>query len=221
MTYLGRRSFMVQGALSAVLLAMSASGSIAASALKLDFITHAAFFSAEAKQPKVLDPHVFVHDPAAVEAIGPQGIKHLAGLRPALVDQDARTLPVYTADDKPLGFDLGTWLGATGVVTISEVDGKFHLDATFSGLKPNGKYSLFENHFDEKPVGFTPMDGTGQTNSFSANPDGSANVSMMLTHLPTHANAVLLVYHSDGHVHGLERGHIGVDAHHQLIVRPE
>src|SRR5258707_7195266 len=50
-------------------------------------------------------------------------------------------------------------------------------------------------------------------------PDGSAKVSMTLPDFPIHANAVLLIYHSDGQTHGLERGRIGIDAHHQLIAR--
>ena len=211
----------VQGMALAAVIAMSAGGSFAASPLRMNFVPHAAFFSAETKQPKVIDPHVFVHDAAATEAIGPQGIKHVSGLRPALIEQDAKTSMVYAADDKPLGFGLGTWLGATGSVTISEEGGKPSLVATFAGLKPKGQYSLFENHFDEKPVGFTPMDGTGRANSFVAQSDGTAKVSMTLTHVPSHANAVLLVYHSDDQAHGLDRGHIGVDAHHQLIARPE
>ena len=51
--------------------------------------------------------------------------------------------------------------------------------------------------------------------------DGSASVSVMMRNVPTHANAVLLIYNSGGQPHGVERGHIGVDAHHQLIARPE
>lgn len=35
----------------------------------------------------------------------------------------------------------------------------------------------------------------------------------------THAEGLLLIYHSDGRDHGVQRGKIGVDAHHQLIVR--
>jgi hypothetical protein len=35
----------------------------------------------------------------------------------------------------------------------------------------------------------------------------------------TRANAVLLVYHTDGQAHGLSRGVPGVTAHHQLIAR--
>jgi hypothetical protein len=193
----------------------------AASPLRMDFVTHAAFFSGEMKLPKTLDPHVFVRDSAATEGVGPQGIKHVGGVRPPFIDQDAPTSALFTAENKPLGFDLKTWLSAKGVVTISEQAGKIQLEASFTGLKPGGTYSLFENHFDQKPVGFTPTDGTGQANSFVAQPDGSAKVSLVLPHVPTHANAVLLVYHSDNKAHGLERGRIGVDAHHQLIARPQ
>jgi hypothetical protein len=193
----------------------------AAAPLKMDFITHAAFFSGETKQPKVLDPQVFVRDTAAAEATGPQGIRHAAGLRPPFIEQDAGSSPVFTAEGKPLGFDLNTWLSAKGTVMISEKGGKVVLEASFTGLKPNGKYSLFENHFDQKPIGFTPMDGTGQSNSFVAQSDGTAKVSMALPHDPTHDNAVLLIYHSDDQTHALERGRIGIDAHHQLIARPQ
>jgi hypothetical protein len=37
----------------------------------------------------------------------------------------------------------------------------------------------------------------------------------------THDNAVLVIYNSGGEQHGMERGCIGVDAHHQIIARPE
>jgi len=206
---------------AAALLFASVGGGFAASPLKLDFVAHAAFFSAETKQPKALDPQVFIRDTAAQAATGPQGIKHVDGLRPPLIDQDAKSSMLYNAEDKPLGFDLQTWLSASGSLTITEQGGKTVLEANFKGLRPNAHYSLFENHFDHTPVSFTPIDGTGNTNSFVAQPDGSAKVSITLPDFPTHANAVLLVYHSDGQTHGLERGRIGIDAHHQLIARPE
>jgi len=206
---------------AAALLLASVGGGFAASPLKMDFVTHAAFFSSETKQPKTIDPQVFIHDAVAQAAIGPQGIKHVAGVRPPLIDQDAKSSVLYNAEDKPLEFDLQTWLSASGTVTITEQGGKSLLEADFRGLRPNAHYSLFENHFDQTPVSFTPMDGLGKTNSFVAQPDGRAKVSMTLPDFPTHANAVLLVYHSDGQTHGLERGRIGIDAHHQLIARPE
>ncbi len=219
---------MLRNPLRALMMAVSLAGPIGLAApalagepVALGFVTHAAFFSGETKQPKLIDPQAFVADPAAPEAVGPQGIRHAAGFRPASIGEDPRSSPVFTAEGHPLGFDLGTWLGATGRLTIAEQNGGLVLEATFSGLKPGGVYSLFENHFDQKPVGFTPIDGDGRSNTFTAGPDGTASVTIRLTHVPTHANAALLVYHSDGTAHGLERGRIGVDAHHQLIARPD
>src|SRR6266851_9219033 len=103
----------ILSAAAALLLASLGEG-FAASPLKMDFVTHAAFFSAESKQPKTLDPQVFIHDAGAQAATGPQGIKHVAGLRPPLIDQDAKSAMLYSAEDKPLGFDLQTWLSPSG-----------------------------------------------------------------------------------------------------------
>ncbi|MEO6784237.1 MAG: hypothetical protein ABI196_25690 [Bradyrhizobium sp.] len=203
-----------------MLLASVESG-FAASPLKINFVTHAAFFSAETKQPKILDPQVFVEDASAVAATGPQNIKHDAGIRPALVDQDVKTSKLFNAQHKPLSFDLHSWLAATGNVTITDKGGRIALEATFEGLQPNASYSLFENHFDTTPISFTPMDGAGKTNSFTTKADGTASVSIILPSMPTHANAVLVIYNSGGQPHGTERGRIGIDAHHQLIARPE
>jgi hypothetical protein len=216
---LERRLFL-PAAVAGLLIASVGSG-FAASPLKLEFATHAAFFSAETKQPKTLDPQVFVEDASAPEATGPQGIKHVAGVRPPFIDQDPKTSKLFNAEHKPLGFDLQSWLSATGGVTIAEKDGKVTLDATFKNLQPNASYSLFENHFDTKPITFTPMDGAGKTNSFTAKADGTASVTVTLPSMPTHDNAVLLIYNSGGQPHGMERGPIGVDAHHQIIARPE
>lgn len=207
--------------IAAVLLLGSAGAAFSASPLKMTFATHAAFFSSETKQPKAVDPQVFVEDASAQAAAGPQGIKHDAGVRPALIDQDPKTSKLFNAEHKPLGFDLQSWLSAGGNVTIADQGGKVTLEATFKGLQPKASYSLFENHFDTTPVTFTPIDGTGKTNSFTAGADGSAKVTVTLPALPTHANAVLVIYNSGGQPHGLERGHVGVDAHHQLIARPE
>jgi hypothetical protein len=80
-------------------------------------------------------------------------------------------------------------------------------------------FSLFENHFDQTPIGFTPVDGTGNGNSFVADSNGSGFVSIIAPTQMTHANAVLVVYHSDNQTHGSERGAIGETAHHQLIAR--
>jgi hypothetical protein len=171
------------------------------------------------KQPSPLDPQVFVRDGAAPALVGPQGIGHVAGFRPLLLSDPADT-NLSTAKGNSLGFTSGKWLGATGHVTITpDPNGGAQIVASFKGLKPGGTYSLFENHFDTKPVSFTPLDGKGTRNSFKAKRDGSASVSVRSPQMPTGVNAVLLVYHSDGKSHGESRGEIGVNAHHQLIAK--
>lgn len=194
--------------------------SVHAESVVLPFVTHAEFFSAETHQPVPLDPQVFVAEPSGSEGVGPQGIRHVAGVRNAHV-ADTGSLPIVNALDKPLDMSLGVWLGASGdVVLTPEANGHERVTIVLSHLKPNGHYSLFENHFDQKPVGFTPLDGTGETNSFVADPAGKAVITTIAPAPLTHDNAVLVVYHSDGKAHGLSRGNIGVDAHHQLIARP-
>ena len=192
----------------------------AADSQRLTFTIHAAFFSSETKQPKAVDPHVFVQDPASAAATGPQNIQHIAGVRPAFMEQDAKTAPLFNAKGESLGFDFGQWLEANGRVTITpSANGKAKISAQFRKLRPGGSYSLFENHFDQQPVGFTPLDGAGKANNFVADKKGASRVTLTAPQMLTHANAVLLVYHSDKTFHGDQRGEIGVTAHHQLIAR--
>ena len=178
--------------------------------------THAAFFSAETKQAKPLDPQVFVRDAKAQAGTGPQNIQHAAGLRPALIADSPKTA-LFNAQGKSLGFSLGKWLGARGKVHVAA--DTHAVTVRLTGLRPNGTYSLFENHFDQQPIGFTPLDGSGTTNTFVARKNGKATVTVKVPQPMSHANAVLLVYHSDNQAHGASRGEIGVNAHHQLIAR--
>ena len=115
---------------------------------------------------------------------------------------------------------MGQWLGAKGTVTISPSgQDKAKVSARFTNLRPEGYYSVFENHFNQQPVGFTPLDDTGKANNFIASKKGTARITVAAPHMLTHVNAVLLVYHSDKTFHGDQRGEIGVTAHHQLIAR--
>lgn len=210
--------------LTVIVLALVLPGAIsainAADSSRLTFMTHAAFFSSETKQPKPVDPQVFVQGASAPAATGPQNIQHVAGFRPAFIDQDAKTSPLYNAKGQSLNFNLGQWLGAKGTVVMSpSARGEAKLKVQFTRLRPNGYYSLFENHFDQQPVGFTPLDGSGKNNNFVASKQGTARITLVAPQMLTHANAVLLVYHSDKIFHGDQRGEIGVTAHHQLIVR--
>lgn len=182
--------------------------------------THAAFFSAESKQKMPLDPQVFVAQAGAPSAVGPQGIRHASGLRNALVS-DMHSLPVTTANGIPLHITLGQWLLAKGDVLSDPLpDGREKITVVMSGLIAGGHYSLFENHFDQQPVGFTPLDGTGVDNNFVADAAGRAVFTAYSPTPLTHDNAVLVVFHSDGKDHGKSRGDIGLTAHHQLIARP-
>jgi hypothetical protein len=204
----------------ALLLSVAADPAMADSSKALALETHAGFFSTEVKLKQALDPQVFVEAPSAEAATGPQGIKHVAGFRNALVADDS-TREIFTGDGKPMNITLGQWLSAKGDVVLTPMPrGAERVDVAMSGLKPNGLYSLFENHFDQMPVGFTPLDGYGKDNSFVASADGRGAVSIMSPSHLTHDNAVLIVYHSDGQTHGKSRGEIGLNAHHQLIVRP-
>jgi hypothetical protein len=212
-----RRLFGALLALSSAVLSVPGQ---ADNAIHLDFVKHASFFSAETHQPKPLDPHVFVADASAATAVGPQNIQHAAGIRPALIDQDPKTAALVNAKGEALGFNLDDWLAAKGAVTLTPSGGgTVEISVQFSHLRPGGHYSLFENHFDQKPVGFTPLDGAGKTNDFVAGADGTAKLTVMAPQKLTHDNAVLLVYHSDKTAHGEQRGEIGVNAHHQLIAR--
>ena len=192
----------------------------AASPQRLAFVEHAAFFSLEAKTPALIDPQVFVAVAAAPEVPkGLQGIAHIAGVRNAVMVDDSER-PVLSGTGKPLGFTLGRWFAAAGTVDLApQANGTERIAMHFTHLVSNGRYSLFENHFDTMPVTFTPLDGAGTANGFLAAKDGSADVTVVAPSVLTHENAVLAVYHSDGIEHGQSRGEIGVVAHHQLIAR--
>lgn len=184
------------------------------------FVEHGAFFSLESHQPQLIDPQVFVARADAPAGTGPQDIVHVAGYRPALFTDNAAS-PAFTADGRPLGVSLGAWLGARGTLVIDmSLPASPRIRATFNGLIPRGVYSLFENHFSESGVTSTPLDGFGTNNTFTADPQGRGDITVSLRGPLTHAQAVLLVYHSDGAAHGMQRGQPGIDVHHQLIYRP-
>lgn len=205
-------------ALTALATPFAAHPALADTPTELPFQTHAAFFSAEVHLPDTLDPQVFVADAASPAAVGPQGIRHVAGVRNARLT-DSPSTPLYNAQHRPMHMTLGQWLGAKGVVSLDPQDGHEHVSIELTGLVPNGLYSLFENHFDQSPIGFTPLDGNAQHNTFRADKTGHASVQLDTPDLMTHDNAVLLVYHADGRSWGMQRGMLGVAAQHQLIAR--
>jgi hypothetical protein len=144
---------------------------------------------------------------------------HAAGIRPAFGVDDPN-VQLVNAQGKALGLTLGAWFGARGEVKLSPLDsGGTSMTYALSGLVPRGVYSFFENHFSSEGVTFTPLDGSAEHNTFTASRRGTASGSILIPGSVTHSEGILVVYHSDGVTHGMDRGQIGVNAHHQLIIR--
>lgn len=190
----------------------------------LTFVTHAAFFSTETRRSPVIDPQVFVKDDAVSEGTGPQNIAHLAGFRPARAD-DVPEAVLYNANGDSLGFTLGKWLGVSGAAPGGTVEivptpaAGARLTMSFKRLIAFGLYSVFRVTFSPDGTTFLPIDGDGTTNTFTTSIDGSASTTVTTPSPLTHANAIVLVLHSDGQEHGISRGVIGLTAHHQLIAK--
>lgn len=201
------------GALSGSALLVSAAGPAA-----LRFESHGAFFSSETHQPVAIDPQVFVPTPGAAAGVGPQNITHALGLAPARLSGPPDT-QLFTAEGKPLNITLGLWLGAAGTSEVEAVGERDRVTASFTGLIPGGLYSLFAVTFQPSGNTFAPLDGTGGSTNFVALSRGTARKTVLTPARLTHANAILLLYHSDGQTHGASRGAPGVTAHHQLIAR--
>jgi hypothetical protein len=190
-----------------------------AAPITVAFESHGAFFSKETHQRAATDPHVFIKVTGAASGAGPQEIVHAAGLTPAPLEDPAAT-PLFTADGRPLKITLGQWLGASGTVTIGgTIGGKEQVTASFKGLVVRGSYSLFEVTFKPSGNTFAPLDGAGTANNFVATDQGAGNLTVTIPAKLSHANAVLLVYHSDGQAHAMLQGAPGLTAHHQLIAR--
>jgi hypothetical protein len=187
--------------------------------LKVSFATHAAFFSQATHRTPALDPQIFVRQDAVPPGTGPQGIEHVAGVRPAQPD-DVPDLVAYDAQGRSLGFSLARWFGASGSATFELLpSGGERIHASFGKLLPFGVYSLFRIEFTPAGAVFTPLDGSGVSNTFTAGADGSGGVELATTTPLAAGDAVVLIYHSDGTAHGAARGEIGLTAHQQLIVR--
>ena len=129
-----------------------------------------------------------------------------------------------------LPLTLGEWFGATGAGTYSCVDGTAEIDVSFTGLVPDGVYTMwhwfnadpptepFKAGFDI-PVG--SRDGSGSV--FIADAEG--NVRFERTMKPClqltgeHLMAGLAAaWHSDGQTYGVHPGGMGKNAHVPLFL---
>lgn len=187
----------------------------ATSGQRLEFLTHAEFFTREGGRTLAVDPQVFVIQPSAPAARGPQDIRHAEGLRNAS-PSDPLATRLFNADGKPLDLTVGQWFFASGSVSLEPpVDGGQRLVATLRGLKPAGVYSLLDRRLDREPVGFASLDGSAAPGTFVVDASGGATITVVAPAGLTHDDAVVLIYHADGIAPGVP----GVDAHLQLAVR--
>ncbi len=180
---------------------------------------HAVFFSHEAHQPRVIDPQMFVAAPGASAGIGPQMIRHVAGVAPVLAAAPAAT-PLLDALGRPLGVTLGRWEAARGTATLTCRDGSSTLVSRFTRLLPRAVYSLFVVHLRvQGPRRFTPLGAPdGRGSSFVTDASGIWTETSVIPPCLTPAEAVVLVWDSDGRSHGPVIGQPGVTAHNHLIV---
>lgn len=131
---------------------------------------------------------------------------------------------------EPLGVTLGDWLKHQGTGSYSCEAGVGRLNTTFSGLIPNGVYTMWHAFIAMPPT--TPFTGTldlplgardGSESIFIADADGEAWVErefipcLEMSDLWT--TALLAVnYHSDGRTYMAHPGEFGYNAHIPLFL---
>lgn len=179
---------------------------------------HMKFFSTESKISPVIDPQVFVSSPGAKAAIGPQMIKHVAGVAPARMDGAAST-PLLAADGTPLKITLGQWEKAAGAVELSCRSGSERAASRLTGLIPRAHYSTFVVHLKVQGAGrFTPWgNSSGTNNNFTASSSGTASPTNTVPGCLGSDSAIVIIWHSDGTSHGATPGVIGVTWHNSVI----
>ena len=146
------------------------------------------------------------HDPFDPEAVGP----HPKG--------------------EPLGMTLGEWLRHQGTGTYTCENGEGMLDTSFSGLVPNGVYTMWHAFIALPPT--TPFSGTldlplgardGSESVFEADENGRAAFvhafapCLQMSDVWT-TSMLALNYHSDGKTYGGNPGQFGLNAHIPLFL---
>lgn len=131
---------------------------------------------------------------------------------------------------KPLGFTLGEWLKHRGSGIYSSKDGVGTLELEFTGLVPNGVYTLWHSFMAFPPP--DPFTGAldlplgardGSESAFFA--DANGNAKFVHTFKPglemsdVWTTSLLAVnYHSDGKTHRGHPGAFGTQAHIPLFL---
>jgi len=142
---------------------------------------------------------------------------------------DEKALGPHPKGD-PVGMTLGRWLKHAGTGTYSCSEGVGTLDLSFSGLVPNGVYTMWHAFIALPPT--EPFSGTldlplgardGSESVFVADENGEA--TFVHTFMPglemsdVWTTAMLAInYHSDGKTYGGLPGAFGLNAHVPLFV---
>lgn len=171
------------------------------------------------RRSAVIDPDVFVADSSAPAGVGPAGIAHADGYRPARPGVDPPGAPLFSAAGRFLALTLGMWTGASGQGTLTCHGGRAQVVNRFRGLIPGGLYQLERLQFTSRGVIRTPLGKPDGSDSTFLASDGETLVSRSLPFCPAPTEAIGVAYHSDAGSHGAVMGQLGVNLHEQLIAR--
>lgn len=131
---------------------------------------------------------------------------------------------------KSLGITLGEWFAAKGEGSYVCEDGTGHVDIRFTGLVPNGLYTMWHDFAIWPPtvpfIGFydTPFGARdGSENAFTADPDGRSHFVRTITPCLQLSGEQLIselaiAWHSDGKTYGYTPGEFSTDTHVHLYV---
>ncbi|MEM7489861.1 MAG: hypothetical protein AAF390_12150 [Pseudomonadota bacterium] len=134
------------------------------------------------------------------------------------------------ARGKALGITLGEWFAARGEGEYTCVDGTGHVDIRFTGLVPDGLYTMWHDFAIWPPtepfIGFydTPFGARdGSENAFTADAEGNAHFVRTITPCLQLSGEQLIselaiAWHSDGKTYGYTPGEFSTDTHVHLYV---
>jgi hypothetical protein len=126
-----------------------------------------------------------------------------------------------TTDGVPPGVTHDAWVGGHGTWSSATEDGMLQTHATFTGLVPNGHYSLFTRHTENKTLVIQPIDHSGVTNSFVASAAGAATITVTVSQQAVPGDEIMLIYHTDAADHPKTIGKLGTDAFVQMrLIQP-
>ena len=129
-----------------------------------------------------------------------------------------------------LGMTLGQWLRHKGTGTYEFKGGEGHLKLSFSGLVPNGVYTMWHAFMSMPPT--VPFSGAldmplgardGSESVFTADENGNAEFvhsfkpGLQMSDLWT-TSLLAIAYHSDGKTYGGVPGDFGLNVHVPLFV---